>query len=214
MQVNLNKLDNIYTGNIIRTKSDLDFSISQESSEEVEDTLSYYNKLCREFGGITFRLDDVSEAAKHVGSTYLGYGNSHNQIGDSFGNKGQCSISLDVSVIERMQKDSKYAERVRGMIKNTYDRYSEFESKALEDGYPYISVAIEDNNGMPTRSIQQSAMPYSGEEEMQASLGDKGISRTVSLKFEEQKKSLLDSYMKMYDESRERMRKVLELKKS
>ena len=47
-------------------------SFSNDSSKSSGDVLSYYQDLCKEFAGISFRLDDVSEASKHGNRRFLG----------------------------------------------------------------------------------------------------------------------------------------------
>lgn len=195
--------DSLYNvcANTSNEKVEPNFESYRKNDTSTKDVLSYYEDLCKEFKGISFRLDDIQEASKHGNCPYLGYNNSFNQVGVNFGNMGQCSITLDVSVIERMQKDPQYEERVKGMIQNSYDRYSEYTSRALEDGYSYMSLVIEDNNGMPTRSIQQSNSDYSTEDEVRKMWNMDSDTKKISLQFEEQKKALIDSYLKMLDEN-------------
>ena len=177
-------------------------SLNESLCQAPDDVLAYYQNLCKEFAGVSFRLDDVNEAAKHNGSPYLGYNNSFNQVGNNFGHSGQCSITLDVSVIKKMQEDPRYEQSVKGMIENTKTRYSEFETDALKDGYQYVSVSIEDNGGKPQRAIAQSNVPCSTEDEVR-SMWNSGeySSRIVSI-VDDLKSEAADIFFKMYDESR------------
>ena len=177
-------------------------SLNENLCQAPDDVLAYYQNLCKEFAGVSFRLDDVYEAAKHNGSPYLGYNNSFNQVGNNFGHSGQCSITLDVSVIKKMQEDPRYEQSVKGMIENTKTRYSEFETDALKDGYQYVSVSIEDNGGKPQRAIAQSNVPCSTEDEVR-SMWNSGeySSRIVSI-VDDLKSEAADIFFKMYDESR------------
>ena len=177
-------------------------SLNESLCQAPDDVLAYYQNLCKEFAGVSFRLDDVNEAAKHNGSPYLGYNNSFNQVGNNFGHSGQCSITLDVSVIKKMQKDPRYEQSVKGMIENTKTRYSEFETDALKDGYQYVCVSIEDNGGKPQRAIAQSNVPCSTEDEVR-SMWNSGeySSRIVSI-VDDLKSEAADIFFKMYDESR------------
>ena len=177
-------------------------SLNENLCQAPDDVLAYYQNLCKEFAGVSFRLDDVNEAAKHNGSPYLGYNNSFNQVGNNFGHSGQCSITLDVSVIKKMQEDPRYEQSVKGMIENTKTRYSEFETDALKDGYQYVSVSIEDNGGKPQRAIAQSNVPCSTEDEVR-SMWNSGeySSRIVSI-VDDLKSEAADIFFKMYDESR------------
>ena len=140
-----------------------------------QDPLIYYQQLCKEFLDITFRLEDKEEAVKNTGEPYLGYNNSMNQIGGNYGENGQCSISIDISVIKHMQDDISYEQKMKGMIQNTYDQYSTYEAAAMSDGCPYVSVSFEDNNGQPMRSITQSVSFFSTEEELKAMWSDDSI---------------------------------------
>lgn len=176
-------------------------SFSNDSSKSSGDVLSYYQDLCKEFAGISFRLDDVSEASKHGNSPFLGYNNSFNQVGSNFGNKGQCSITIDASVIKRMQEDPRYEQAVKGMIENTRSRYSEFEAGALKDGYQYVSVSIEDNNGKPQRGTIQSNYPYSTEDEVKSMWNMGEYSNRVISIIDDIKNDAVDAFFKMYDES-------------
>ena len=175
-------------------------SFSNDSSKSSGDVLSYYQDLCKEFAGISFRLDDVSEASKHGNSPYLGYNNSFNQVGSNFGNPGQCSITIDSSVIKRMQEDPRYEQAVKGMIENTRSRYSEFEAGALKDGYQYVSVSIEDNNGKPQRGTIQSNYPYSTEDEVKSMWNMGEYSNRVISIIDDIKNDAVDAFFKMYDE--------------
>lgn len=98
-----------------------------------------------------------------------------NQIGGNYGENGQCSISIDISVIKHMQDDISYEQKMKGMIQNTYDQYSTYEAAAMSDGCPYVSVSFEDNNGQPMRSITQSVSSFSTEEELKAMWSDDSI---------------------------------------
>lgn len=171
-------------------------SFSNDSSKSSGDVLSYYQDLCKEFAGISFRLDDVSEASKHGNSPFLGYNNSFNQVGSNFGNKGQCSITIDASVIKRMQEDPRYEQAVKGMIENTRSRYSEFEAGALKDGYQYVSVSIEDNNGKPQRGTIQSYYPYSTEDEVKSMWNMGEYSNRVISIIDDIKNDAVDAFSK------------------
>lgn len=161
----------------------------------------YYQNLCKNYPNITFRLEDKAAAAGKVGQCCLGYNNSMNQIGNNFGKQGQCSISLDISVIEKMQNDPEYEQRIKGMIENSCDRYSEYESNALADGYSYVSILIEDEGGQPIRGIMESNIPYSTEEQVKAMWSDDKLTEKLKIKFENGKRTLLDSYLEMLEKS-------------
>ncbi len=177
-------------------------STSEITANSEMDPLTYYKKLCSEYSDVTFRLDDMSEAFKNPDKLTLGYNGSMNQVGNNFGGKGNCSISIDIAVIKRMQSDPQYEQRIKGMIEDSKRRYSEFESDALKDGYQYVSVTIEDNNGQPQRGVAQSNYPYSTEDEVKC-MWNSGeyYQRTVRL-VEDIKSEAADIFFNMYDESR------------
>ena len=177
-------------------------SLNESLCQAPDDVLAYYQNLCKEFAGVSFRLDDVNEAAKHNGSPYLGYNNSFNQVGNNFGHSGQCSITLAVSVIKKMQEDPRYEQSVKGMIENTKTRYSEFETDALKDGYQYVSVSIEDNGGKPQRAIAQSNVPCSTEDEVRSMWNSVEYSSRIVSIVDDLKSEAADIFFKMYDESR------------
>lgn len=205
MQVNFSGCGyNKYAGAMSSTKSKAVFAVNDNEKETQDDVLSYYQKLCKEFDGGSFRLDDLQETSKHADDVYLGYNNSFNQSGNNFGNMGQCSISLDVSVIERMKNDPNYEERIKGMIRDSYTRYSQYEANAVQDGYSFVSISIEDNNGVPIRGVKQSHVPYSTEEEVRELWNNADMTKKLTFKIESQKQQMLDSYMKMFDVNRRR----------
>ncbi len=83
--------------------------LSKTRDSNQNDPVAVYQDLCAEYSGITFRLEDKTKPDSEIG-----YKNSLHQIGNSFGEPGQCSISIDISVIRQMQQDPEYAEKVRG----------------------------------------------------------------------------------------------------
>lgn len=83
--------------------------LSNTQVSDQNDPVAVYQDLCAEYSGITFRLEDKTKPDSEIG-----YKNSLHQIGNSFGEPGQCSISIDISVIRQMQQDPEYAEKVRG----------------------------------------------------------------------------------------------------
>ena len=177
-------------------------SIGDVSSNNEQDPLAYYKKLCGEYSDVTFRLDDMAEASKNPDKLTLGYNGSMNQIGNNFGGKGNCSISIDIAVIKRMQSDPQYEQSVKGLIEDSRRRYSEFEAGALQDGYQYVSVSIEDNNGKPQRGVVQTNYPYSTEDEVKSMWSSGEYSNRVVSIVDDIKSEAADIFFKMYDESR------------
>ncbi len=173
--MNINNLGNSYStynyyNNTNKTeKTDKTFSLDKtentasSSSEKISNT-EYFDKLCKEYPGVTFRLEDNSITSAN---------GLLKQVGNNFGAKGQCSISIDLKVIEKMQKNPEYESKVKGMIQGSKERYSTFEADALRDGKQYVSVVIEDGGNGPTRGIMESNYPYSQEGDgIGASTGD------------------------------------------
>ena len=195
--VTQNKTNDVYASNV--------GSVNEIASSNEQDPLEYYKKLCGEYTDITFRLDDIAEAAKSADTLTLGYGGSMNQMGNNFGTQGKCSISIDISVIKRMQSDPQYEQNVKGLIEDSRRRYSEFQAGALQDGYQYVSVSIEDNNGKPQRGIIQSNYPYSTETEVKSmwSMGEYS-NRVVSI-IDDIKSEAVDIFFSVYDENRTNM---------
>ena len=192
--VTQNKSNDIYTST--------GTSIGDVSSNNEQDPLAYYKKLCGEYSDVTFRLDDMAEASKNPDKLTLGYNGSMNQIGNNFGGKGNCSISIDIAVIKRMQSDPQYEQSVKGLIEDSRRRYSEFEAGALQDGYQYVSVSIEDNNGKPQRGVVQTNYPYSTEDEVKSIWSSGEYSNRVVSIVDDIKSEAADIFFKMYDESR------------
>ena len=117
----------------------------QEKSE-VELNLEYYHSLCEEFPGITFRLEDIRSAidSNNKGQDYLGYNGSMHQVGDNFGGIGQCSIEIDVAVIERMRNDPRYETAVKSYITDSQNRFREYQAEDPERPYAclYLMTAV------------------------------------------------------------------------
>ena len=105
-------------------------------SQSIQSPLDYYNTLCKDYPDVTFRLDDIRTGQEKGWG--LGYNNSLNQRGTDFGMAGRCSINIDIAVIERMQKDPKYEQQIKGIIASSRKNYSSYEQSAASDGMPYI----------------------------------------------------------------------------
>lgn len=187
------------------------FSIRTEPAEStvLEDPIVYYKKLCKEFPDITFRLDDKETALMDTSKICLGYNGSMNQVGNNFSGIGQCSISIDIEVIRNMQKDSEYAQNVRGMIRLVERNYADVERDARQCGMMYASVNIEDEGGKLLRSCAFSTTPASTEEEVQRMWNMDDFQKHLNRKISDMQDNLLDNYMKMLEESQVKSQKIL-----
>lgn len=172
---------------------------------EVELNLEYYHSLCKEFSGITFRLEDIQTALKlnDTGKEYMGYNGSMNQVGSNFGAIGQCSIEIDVAVIEKMRTDPKYEQSVKWHIQFSKERFAEYQIEIPEQ--PFTFVCIEDNNGKVQTSRGHSSVQPATEEEIK---GKMRVCNGKAAQIDSSKMAgnLIDSYLSMIEES-ERKRK-------
>jgi hypothetical protein len=183
-----------------RKRSEEIFSISEQTEQTtMKSELDYYKDLCKEFKNITFRLEDKQTAMS--GGNQMGYGGSMNQVGSGFGNFGQCSISIDVGVIRRMLSDPEYERRVKGIIDSSRCNYKNYEQAALEDGFSYVCVNLEDEDGKVVRSKTQASSPFSTEDEVRKLWADDKLSEKMVRKFDAMENELLDTFLS-FTESR------------
>lgn len=195
--------------------ADTNFSSDLEAVSEVMTPLQYYQNLCSEFPDITFRLKDKQTALESGGKMYLGYLNSMNQIGDNFGEAGQCSISIDISVIEKMMKDSNYEEKIKYIIGGTKGMYSQYEARAQSEGYSHVSVVIEEEAGKLSYGVQQSVMRYSTEEEVKeiwanesSAWTDDLFQKQVCYQIQNVQNELFDHYIKLGESREEKLNRL------
>jgi len=183
--------------------------IKREYSD-VNDPLDFYKNLCKDFPDISFRLSDNAEAEKtqYLNSPYLGYNNSMNQIGENFGGCGQCSISLDIAVVRKMQTDDEYCFIVRGMIDNIRREYAGLEESTKADGFMYTSASIEDDKGRPQRIITESNAPYSTEEQIRQMWSTQKENDKYSKVVTGVKNDLFETFLEMTDKSMARKIKL------
>ena len=175
---------------------------------EVELNLEYYHSLCKEFSGITFRLEDIKTALilNESGKEYIGYNGSMHQVGSDFGAIGQCSIEIDVAVIEKMRTDPKYEQSVKWHIQFSKERFGEYQTEIPEQ--PFTFICIEDNNGKVQTSRGHSSVQPATEEEIKEKIRARKA-KTPQLDSDKMTDDLIDSYLKMIEES-DRKRKELE----
>ena len=176
---------------------------------EAEQNLEFYHSLCKEFPGITFRLEDIKTALElnNSGKEYIGYNGSMHQVGSNFGAIGQCSIEIDVAVIERMRIDPKYEQSVRWHIQFSKERFGEYQTEIPEQ--PYTFVCIEDNNGKVQTSRGHSSVQPATEEEIKEKMRLHNA-KASKLDPDQMTDDLIDSYMKMIEESEQKRKELLE----
>lgn len=176
---------------------------------EVELNLEYYHSLCKEFLGATFRLDDIQTALKNNGYTLesLGYNGSFHQIGSNFGEIGQCSIQIDIAVIEKMRTDPKYEMAARWKIGDSIARFGEYQTEVPEE--PYTVVCLEDDNGRLQRSRWHSSSRFPTEEETKEMIRAYQA-QTPRLDTDKMTDDLIDSYLKMIEESEQKRKDLME----
>ncbi len=183
------------------------FGIQAENSPKSQSPMEYYQGLCREFQGVTFRLGDKA-AQESSGGSALGYGGSMNQIGEGFGSPGQCSIQVDISVLRKMQQDPEYEKQVKGIIQDAKDTYSVYENQAGRDGYLYTCVEIEDGGARPQRALVNSKMPFSTEEEIRELWENESAQSQIKINFQTVKDSLLEQYLDALEERGRKLQKL------
>lgn len=159
----------------------------------LSDPLSYYQNLCKDYPDVTFRLDDKSTWKE--GEVNLGYKNSMNQVGSNFGYPGQVSISIDVSVIKKMQQDPEYEKEVRGIIERSRDYHSDDKADAARLGYTYFATSIDDANGRPASSQTMSYSPFSTEEQIKTLWDGEDKDSNVMSIFEKQRQEMLNVFL-------------------
>ena len=176
---------------------------------EVELNLEYYHSLCKEFPGATFRLDDIQTALKMNGYTLetLGYNGSFHQVGSNFGAIGQCSIQIDIAVIEKMRTDPKYETSAKWKIGDSIARFGEYQTEVPEE--PYTVVCLEDDNGRLQRSRWHSSSRFPTEEETKEMIREYQA-KTPRLDTDKMTDDLIDSYLKMIEESEQKRKDLME----
>ena len=191
-----------------QTKTEnVSFEIKKGNSED--SVLDYYHGLCKKYPDITFRLNDMEDAIQKGRNT--GYNNSLNQVGENYGAIGQCSISLDVKVIENMMNDPNYARGVNHWIEYIQNDYSLFEDESKQLGCSYTDVSIEDDNGRCFFSVGHYHLPFSTENELKEiwAQQDAGLtSEDIKKKFSENV-DMFDHLMETFDKSQEKYKEMI-----
>ena len=170
-------------------------SISSKESM-TNDPLAYYKQLCSKYPNISFRLDDYFNGTNAKGYN-LGYNNSMNQVGENFGEMGQCSIEIDISVIEKMMQDPKYEQQANGWIQAFEQNYAGHAADVASSGCSNFCFTIHDfGDGIQTgRTCGYT--PFSTEEEVRKMWADEEYQKSVSQVFDKQKADLIEIYLKM-----------------
>lgn len=134
MQINNNFL-------VIRTnKTDVLIKKSkiqiEESKEQANDVVGYYEKLCKKFPDCNFRLEDDLSSER-------GYKGSFHEQGENFGSPQTCSINLPPKIIDRMMKEPDYADFIERNIQSIIDTFPAF--VGMGNGEPFVSVSLAEN---------------------------------------------------------------------
>ncbi len=204
-----NEYNSANVKDIVKTVSFSDKVSKVNEKSEVELNLEYYHSLCKEFPGVTFRLDDAQTALKTGGYTLetLGYNGSFHQVGSNFGEIGQCSIQIDISVIEKMRMDPQYEIAAKWKISDSITRFGEYQTEVPEE--PYTVVCLEDDNGRIQRSRWHSSSRFPTEEETKEMIRQYQ-NKTQKLDSDKMTDDLIDSYLKMIEESEQKRKDLME----
>ena len=154
-------------------------------------------------------MDDIQTALKNNGYTLesLGYNGSFHQIGSNFGEIGQCSIQIDIAVIEKMRTDPKYETAARWKIGDSIARFGEYQTEVPEE--PYTVVCHEDDNGRLQRSRCHSSSRFPTEEETKEMIRAYQA-KTPRLDTDKMTDDLIDSYLTMIEESEQKRKDLME----
>lgn len=188
-----------------------DISISTNRSNDNSDSiLDYYHDICKKYPNVSFRLEDFETGSKMPSEPpYLGYNNSFNQIGDNFGNSGQCSITIDKKVIENMQKDTVYKEIVYSYIENLEAQQVGYQQYSTQEGMSCFAHVLEDNNGVLAPSTIYAHSAFSTEEEVRRIWNMEGSNKEISKAVEQLKGELIDIYLVMLEQSEKTKEMIL-----
>jgi hypothetical protein len=206
-----NSINNEYSSekvkDTVKAASFSDKMTKVDEKTEVELNLEYYYSLCKEFPGVTFRLDDAQTALKTGGYTLetLGYNGSFHQVGSSFGSLGQCSIQIDISVIEKMRMDPQYEMSAKCKISDSIARFGEYQSEVPEE--PYTVVRLADDNGRIQRSRWHSASRIPTEEETKEMIRAYQAPKHP-LDTDKMTDDLIESYLKIIEKSEQKRKEL------
>ena len=203
----LNKQTNTY--NVLENKKVNKSDFSNTINNTSDPILDYYHDLCSKYPDVSFRLDDVRTGM--INGRCLGYKDSMNQVGDNFGCAGQCSISIDVKVIENMMQDSSYEISAKGWIEDSISRYSQYEKNNQLIGMEYTSVHIEDDNSRVSTAIVGSHLPYSTEEEVKAIWNSNNEDKNQGFLYKKisDNVDMFDSLMEIFDKSQNKQKEIV-----
>lgn len=168
---------------------------------ETETILDGYHELCKKYPEVTFRLSDVSNYT--VDGPNFGYKDCMNQVGENFGYLSQYSLEIDAKVIEKMQNDPTYKERLLYEINFIKDNYKSFRQSAVDSGDISMFVSLTDNGGNFQLSRTQTGYRIPTEDEIRNGIIDteyKDFKDNYLKRFEKKKNDLIDNFMKMVSE--------------
>ena len=124
-----------YSGvNSSKTNSELEFDkIYQQKTDSVEinstagnnDIMTIYEMLCSEFPEANYVLEDKSDEENFF------FNNIDSRVGNKYGYQGEKSISIDVSVIRKIQEDPSYYVEAKRALEHLFEHYDE---KRIHEG--------------------------------------------------------------------------------
>jgi len=184
--------------------------LMERCDDDSDSILDYYHDLCKKYPNVSFRLEDLETGSKMPSEPpYLGYNNSFNQIGDNFGNPGQCSITIDKKVIENMQKDTVYKEIVYSYIENLEAQQVGYQQYATQEGMSCFAHILEDNNGVLAPSTTYAHSAFSTEEEVRKIWKMEASNKEIAKTLEQLKDDMIDTYLAMIEQSKRTKDKIL-----
>lgn len=139
-----------------KTNSELEFDkIYQQKTDSVEinstagnnDIMTIYEMLCSEFPEANYVLEDKSDEENFF------FNNIDSRVGNKYGYQGEKSISIDVSVIKKIQEDPSYYVEAKVTLKCVIEQYDEQRTHGGSD-LPYTTGYLSYENDRMQSSWQ------------------------------------------------------------
>jgi hypothetical protein len=135
-----------YSGvNSSKANSELRFDkIYQQETDSVEinstagnnDIMTIYEMLCSEFPEANYVLEDKSDEENFF------FNNIDSRVGNKYGYQGEKSISIDVSVIRKIQEDPSYYVKAKGTLEHMIENYDGRSTNGGK-GLPYMTANLD-----------------------------------------------------------------------
>ena len=131
--------------NSSKANSELEFDkIYQQKTDSVEinstagnnDIMTIYEMLCSEFPEANYVLEDKSDEENFF------FNNIDSRVGNKYGYQGEKSISIDVSVIRKIQEDPSYYVKAKGTLEHMIENY---DGRSTHGGkeLPYMTANLD-----------------------------------------------------------------------